>query len=50
LKEEAPGIMGTESIKWNFTKFLIDPEGNVAYNDFHVNRQKLIEFLKEQIA
>lgn len=25
----APGILGTESIKWNFTKFLIDREGQV---------------------
>jgi len=24
LKKEAPGILGTEAIKWNFTKFLID--------------------------
>jgi glutathione peroxidase len=30
LKEGKPGIFGTESIKWNFTKFLIDRKGNVA--------------------
>ena len=29
LKAEAPGALGTESIKWNFTKFLIDPSGKV---------------------
>jgi len=29
LKAEKKGIMGTESIKWNFTKFLVDTEGNV---------------------
>ncbi|MBL7546037.1 MAG: glutathione peroxidase [Bdellovibrionaceae bacterium] len=29
LKEKAPGILGTEMIKWNFTKFLIDKNGNV---------------------
>jgi len=29
LKSEQPGILGTEAIKWNFTKFLIDREGNV---------------------
>lgn len=29
LKEKAPGLFGTESIKWNFTKFLIDRQGNV---------------------
>ena len=30
LKKEAKGFMWTESIKWNFTKFLIDKEGNVT--------------------
>jgi len=29
LKKEAPGFLGTESIKWNFTKFLIDRNGKV---------------------
>lgn len=29
LKKKAPGILGTESIKWNFTKFLIDRQGHV---------------------
>jgi glutathione peroxidase len=29
LKKQATGILGTEKIKWNFTKFLIDREGNV---------------------
>lgn len=24
LKKEAPGLMGTQRIKWNFTKFLVD--------------------------
>jgi len=27
LKEKCPGILGTEAIKWNFTKFLIDTKG-----------------------
>ena len=30
LTEEAPGVLGTEGIKWNFTKFLVDREGNVV--------------------
>jgi glutathione peroxidase len=30
LKAEAPGIMGTRRIKWNFTKFLIDRKGKVV--------------------
>ncbi len=29
LKKEASGILGTESIKWNFTKFLVDKNGKV---------------------
>ena len=30
LKEGAPGLLGTTAIKWNFTKFLVDREGNVV--------------------
>jgi glutathione peroxidase len=30
LKKSAPGLMGLTSIKWNFTKFLIDRSGNVV--------------------
>ena len=30
LKQEAPGLMGSRSIKWNFTKFLIDRDGKVV--------------------
>ncbi len=30
LKEKAPGLLGTEMIKWNFTKFLIDKNGTVV--------------------
>lgn len=29
---------------------LIDPDGNVVFNDFHVNTAKLIEYVGEQIA
>ena len=29
LKEGKPGIFGTERIKWNFTKFLVDRRGHV---------------------
>ena len=29
LKNEAKGLMGSEAIKWNFTKFLIDNNGSV---------------------
>jgi glutathione peroxidase len=30
LKSSKPGLLGTEGIKWNFTKFLIDRQGKVA--------------------
>ena len=30
LKAEKPGLLGSEAIKWNFTKFLVDREGNVV--------------------
>ncbi|GAC1470492.1 MAG: glutathione peroxidase [Chamaesiphon sp.] len=30
LKKAAPGIFGTEAIKWNFTKFLVDQNGTVV--------------------
>ncbi len=29
LKAAAPGMLGTEAIKWNFTKFLVGPDGRV---------------------
>ena len=29
LKKESPGLLGTEGIKWNFTKFLIRKDGTV---------------------
>ncbi len=30
LKSEAPGVLGSEGIKWNFTKFLVDRSGKVV--------------------
>ena len=30
LKSEAPGVVGTKGIKWNFTKFLIGRDGKVV--------------------
>lgn len=30
LKAEAPGMLGSQAIKWNFTKFLVDQNGRVV--------------------
>ena len=30
LKKEKPGLLGSQGIKWNFTKFLIDKDGKVV--------------------
>ena len=30
LKSAKPGLLGSEAIKWNFTKFLVDRKGNVV--------------------
>lgn len=30
LKSQQPGVLGTEAIKWNFTKFLINRQGEVV--------------------
>jgi glutathione peroxidase len=29
LKSSVPGLLGTEAVKWNFTKFLVDKDGQV---------------------
>jgi len=30
LKKEKPGVLGSQGVKWNFTKFLVDRSGNVV--------------------
>jgi glutathione peroxidase len=30
LKEQAPGVLGSKRIKWNFTKFLVNQQGEVV--------------------
>ena len=30
LKKEAPGLLGSKGIKWNFTKFLVNKDGKVV--------------------
>ena len=49
LKKAAPGLLGTEAIKWNFTKFLVDPSGGkvtrFAPNDTPESLEKDVEKL-----
>ena len=49
LKSEAKGLLGTEGIKWNFTKFLVDRDGKVirryAPNDTPASLEKDIAAL-----
>lgn len=43
LKKEASGVLGTESIKWNFTKFLVDKNGKVIDRFGSITEPKDIE-------
>ncbi|GLU31670.1 glutathione peroxidase [Trinickia caryophylli] len=43
LTGEAPGLLGTEWIKWNFTKFLIDRTGNVIKRYAPATKPEAIE-------
>ena len=39
LKESSKGVLGTEAIKWNFTKFLVDKNGKVVKDMLLVQNQ-----------
>ncbi len=43
LKNEAPGLMGTKKIKWNFTKFLVNKQGKVVKRFAPTTKPKDIE-------
>jgi glutathione peroxidase len=43
LKAEAKGLLGSESIKWNFTKFLIDKNGHVVKRYAPLDKPAAIE-------
>jgi glutathione peroxidase len=43
LKKEAPGALGTRRIKWNFTKFLVDSNGQVVRRYSPATKPKEIE-------
>ncbi|MFK4870861.1 glutathione peroxidase [Novosphingobium sp. ZW T3_23] len=43
LKSEAPGFLGSKSIKWNFTKFLIGRDGKVVRRYAPTDRPERLE-------
>jgi len=43
LKSQKPGVLGTEAIKWNFTKFLIDGNGAVVNRYGSADKPESIE-------
>jgi glutathione peroxidase len=47
LKDEAPGVLGTRAIKWNFTKFLVGRDGKVVRRFAPTDKP---EDLREEIA
>jgi len=51
LKSEGKGILGSESIKWNFTKFLVDRNGQVVKRYAPTDTpEKIGKDLKAQLA
>jgi glutathione peroxidase len=43
LSTEAPGLLGSKSIKWNFTKFLVDRKGHVIKRFAPTDKPETIE-------
>lgn len=43
LKEAKKGLLGSEAIKWNFTKFLVDKNGTVINRYAPTNKPELLE-------
>lgn len=43
LKSEAPGLLGSTAIKWNFTKFLVNKEGKIIKRYAPTTKPEAIE-------
>lgn len=43
LKKEATGALGSKTVKWNFTKFLVDSEGKVLQRYGSITKPESIE-------
>ncbi|WP_191565355.1 glutathione peroxidase [Metabacillus idriensis] len=53
LTKEAPGVLGSKAVKWNFTKFLVDKNGKAAERfspntDPKEMEEKIQQLLKEE--
>lgn len=43
LKKQRPGLLGSGTIKWNFTKFLVDQEGKIIHRFSPSTKPEVIE-------
>ena len=43
LKSAAPGLLGSEGVKWNFTKFLVDRDGEVVRRYAPLDKPEALE-------
>ncbi|PWF47865.1 glutathione peroxidase [Massilia glaciei] len=51
LKKEAPGLLGFEAIKWNFTKFLVRKDGSVYKRYAPLTEpEKMMDDIKKLLA
>jgi glutathione peroxidase len=49
LKAAAPGVLGTQAIKWNFTKFLVDRQGRVVSRHAPATKPEALAAAIEQL-
>jgi glutathione peroxidase len=51
LKKAAPGLAGTENVKWNFTKFLVAQDGTVVRRFASATKPRdLVSHIDDQLA
>lgn len=51
LKQQAPGFLGSEAIKWNFTKFLVRRDGTVFSRYASITKpEELLDDIKKLLA
>lgn len=48
LKSQAPGLLGSRNIKWNFTKFLVNAEGKVIRRYAPITKPEKLQAVIEQ--